>query len=203
MKTTWMMVLAVAAVASMGAGGCDENERLAEYAKNSVEQQTKQNEQIAKQNSEVTQQNRQVAEGAQKLVEADAKARQELVTAQKTLHEGLRAERMTLDQQRSEIEHERKDIAGQRHRDPLIANAINGSVLLVACLLPLIICVYLLSGLHKDRGDESALNELLVTELTAECPRLLLPRPEIVPKLERQSPSDDGLDGTDVIENSP
>jgi len=46
MKTTWMMMLAVMAVASMGAGGCDgDDARLADYAKNSIDQQARQHTQ--------------------------------------------------------------------------------------------------------------------------------------------------------------
>jgi hypothetical protein len=159
----------------MGTGGCDADDaRLAEYAKNSVEQQTRQNEQIARQNQEVTQQNRQVAEGAHKLVEADARARQELVSAQQVLQTGLQAERSTLDQQRQNLEQERQDIAHERNWQPLIAEAISGVGVLVACLAPLLLCFYVLRSAHSDQSDETALNEFLVTELASEAPRLLL-----------------------------
>src|SRR6476659_6933146 len=77
MEKTQMTIRAAAAIALVIAVGCSGDDgRLAEFAKNSVEQQTRQNEQIAKQNHEVTRQNEQVAEGARKLVEADARARQ-------------------------------------------------------------------------------------------------------------------------------
>ena len=181
------MCLAMAAVASMGAGGCEgDNGRLADYAQNSVEQQTRQNDQIARQNLEVTQQNRQVAEGAQKLVAADAQARQELVTAQKSLQEGVHVERMTLDQQRQGLEEDRRQIARERYWEPLIAEAIGGCGVLLACLLPLVICLYVLRSLQTDTGDEAVLNELLVTELTAERPQLLLPTAERPATLEQE-----------------
>jgi len=195
-----MMVLAVAAIAASGAGGCDNDERLADYAHNSIDQQTRQNEQIAKQNLEVTQQNRQVAEAAQKLVEADAKARQEMVIAQKALQEGLQAERSMLDQQRQEIELERREIAHERYWEPLVAEAIAGCGAILACLLPLAICIYVLRNMHHDRGDEAALNELLVSELTAEHPLLLPPPAAILPALERDLPTDDS-DGTNSAAN--
>ena len=196
MKRIWMMALLLGAVASSGAGGCDD-ERLAEYAKNSVDQQSKQNEQIAKQNQEVTRQNRQVAEAAQKLVEADARARQEMVIAQRTLQEGLQMERTLLDHQRQEIEEERRAIARDRYWDPIVAQAITGGAGLLACLLPLAICIYVLWNMHHDQGDEGALNELLVSELTSESP-LLLPAPlTTVPGIEVvELPDDpDGNDG--------
>jgi hypothetical protein len=191
MKRIWMMALILGAVASSGAGGCDEDERLAEYAQKAVEQQSKQNEQIAKQSQEVTQQNRQVAEAARKLVEADAKARQEMVTAQKSLQEGLQRERATMDRHRQELEEERKAIARERYWEPIIAESITGIGVLLACLLPLGICIYVLWNMHHDRGDEGALNELLVCELTSERP-LLLPAPTtIVPGIEVVEVPDD------------
>lgn len=187
MQRTWMMCLAVAAVASMGAGGCDGDDgRLADYAQNSVDQQTRQNEQIARQNLEVIQQNRQVAKAAQQLVEADAQARKEMVTAQKTLQEGLHVERMTLDQQRQGLEVDRQRLARERYWEPLIAEAIGCCGVLLACLMPLVICLYVLRNLQSERGDEAVLNELLVFELTAERPQLLLPTAECRPSLEQE-----------------
>jgi hypothetical protein len=185
----------------MGAGGCEgDSGRLADYAQNSVEQQTRQNDQIARQNLEVTQQNRQVAEGAQKLVAADAQARQELMTAQKSLQEGLHVERMTLDQQRQGLEDDRRQIARERYWEPLVAEAIGGFAVLLACLLPLVICAYVLRSLQTETGDEAILNELLVTELMSERPQLLLPPANRPAALEREVlPSDAGEH--DVVEH--
>jgi hypothetical protein len=203
MKRMWMMGLVMAAVASMGAGGCeDDNARLAEYAKNSVDQQTRQNEQIARQNQEVTQQNRQVAEAAQKLVEADARARQEMVSAQKALQEGLHVERLTLDQQRQGLEDVREQLARERYWDPVIAEAIGGCGVLLACLLPLMICLYVLRTLQTGSGDEAVLNELLVSELTGERPQLLLPTAEHRLALERELPPP-GPAGIEDMETDP
>lgn len=201
MKRTWMMCLAVAAVASMGAGGCDSDDgRLAEYARNSIDQQARQNNQIARQNLEVTQQNRQIAEAAQKLVEADAQARQEMVTAQKNLQEGLHVERQMLDQQRQGLEQDRRQIARDRYREPLIAEAIGGCGALLACLMPLMICLYVLRNLRSDSDEASVLNELLVSELTAERPQLLLSaidcRPD--PELELPPAGPAGHEDTDA-----
>lgn len=187
MKRMWIMCLAMAAIASMGAGGCDgDNGRLAEYAQNSVDQQTRQNEQIARQNLEVTRQNQQVAAAAQKLVESDAQARHELVTAQKSLQEGLHAERLTLDEQRQGLEDDRRQIARERYWEPLLAEAIGGCGVLLACLLPLVICLYVLRGLQTGSGDEAVLNDLLVSELTAERPQLLLSTTERPAALEQE-----------------
>jgi len=201
MKRMWTMMLAVMAVASMGAGGCEgDNGRLADYAQNSVDQQTRQNDQIARQNLEVTQQNRQVAQAAQKLVEADAQARQELVTAQKTLQEGLHVERLKLDEQRQGLEEDRRQLIRERYWEPLIAETIGGCGVLLACLLPLVVCVYVLRNLDTGNGDEAVLNELLVSELTAERPQLLLPTIERPPALEQELPPADAAEH-DAVEN--
>ncbi|MBI3864903.1 MAG: hypothetical protein HY290_23755 [Planctomycetia bacterium] len=188
MKKMWMMMLGAVALASMGAGGCDENERLADYAKNSVDQQSRQNDQIARQNQEVTQQNRQVAEAARNLVEADARARQELVTAQQTLQSGLQAERATLDEQRISLEAERKDIAHDRYWQPVIAETLHSTGILAACLAPLLLCLFVLRSLSTAQADETVLNELLVAELVSETPRLLLPDSDARRTLVDESP---------------
>jgi hypothetical protein len=179
------------AILTIIAGCGSDDGRLAEYAKNSVEQQTRQNDQIARQNLEITRQNQQVAEAARNLVEADARARQEMIAAQESLQAGIQSERQTLDHQRHELELERKDIARQRYWDPVIAHALSGSVALLACLLPLAICVYVLRNLYHDRGDDAALNEMLVQELTTDRPRFLLPPGENSPvRDEGPSPND-------------
>lgn len=197
-------MMAMAAFALIGAGGCDGDDgRLAEYAKNSVEQQTRQNDQIARQNQEVTQQNRQVAEGARKLVEADAQARQDLVAAQQVLQSGLQAERTTLDQQRQDLEQERKDVARERYWQPLIAEAIGGVSVLAACLAPMLLCLLVLRTMHAAQPDETALNELLIAELSSETPYVRLPRVDdrkaLVngPGADGSDPSHDAIFGND------
>ena len=196
MRNMWMMVLVVAVIAATGTGGCDENERLADYAQNSVDQQSRQNEQIARQSQEVTQQNRQVAEAARKMVEADARARQELVAAQKSFQAGLQAERAALDQQRGDLEQERQAIARDRYWQPLIAEAIRGIGVLAACLAPLWLCLLVLRNLRCEQPDEAALNEFLITELAAEMPqRLLPPANNNLALVAEVAPDRDGTDG--------
>ncbi len=200
MKRIWMIGLAAAAMASIGAGGCDENERLAEYAQNSVNQQARQNEQIARQNLEVTRQNQQVAEAAQKLVDADSQARLEMAKAQNNLQQESHTERVLLDQQRQDLEADRRQLARERYWDPLISQTIAGCGLLLACLLPLVACLYLLRHLQSSSGDETVLNELLVSELVSERPLLLPPASETPPALEQPAspPGAKALDEEDL-----
>ena len=68
---------------------------------------------------------KQIAEASRRLIEGDAQARRDLLAAQKQLTSELHSERVNLDRQREEMEQERRNIAAQRHRDPMIAQAIN------------------------------------------------------------------------------
>lgn len=130
--------------------GCDEDRRLVELARESTARQAEQNRQMA----DVT---RRAAEATQRVVEAQT----------------------NLDQQRHELDSERKQIATQRHRDPLIAAAISTSVILLACLLPLVFSIYVLRCASCESSDNTQLAELLVLEMTTDQPRFLerLPPP--------------------------
>ena len=96
--------LALILIGLVNVSGCVENERLAKYAQQSVEQQAKQNEQIARQSEAVTGQNQQITASAHRMVEADARTRHELVAAQRELHLQLQAERSNLNRQHDELE---------------------------------------------------------------------------------------------------
>ena len=80
--------------------------------------------------------------------------------------------------QRTAVEDERRSIASERVRDPIIANALIGAVILVACSLPLVLAFYVYRGSHKSEADDAALSELLVQEIVADEP-LLLARPTL------------------------
>jgi hypothetical protein len=101
-----------------------------------------------------------------------------VVESQQALQQGIDAERGHLDQQRTVLEDERRSIASERVRDPIIANALIGAVILVACVLPIVLAFFVLRGAHQAEPDDAALSELLVQELVAEEP-LLLPRPTL------------------------
>ncbi|GAG33437.1 unnamed protein product [marine sediment metagenome] len=94
--------------------GCSTgDERLVELSRESVARQAEQNRLIARQSTEI-------AAAAHELVEADAQARNEFIKLCRDLH----AERSSIDGQRAELERDRREIAWQRHRDPMIAAAI-------------------------------------------------------------------------------
>lgn len=164
MRRVTLMVQIAAALMLLTAG-CDEEEskQLAEMAERHLERQAEQDQQM-------TQLQREVAEGARGLVEADAQSRQEMVTLQRE----VQAERAVVGQQRDLLEGERRELAAQRHRDPLIAAAITSSGLLLACVLPLVLCWYLLAQ-RIEPADDRAVAEVLLEDLTRDKPALFLP----------------------------
>jgi hypothetical protein len=138
------------------ASGCESDDaRLARVSQEAAARQAEQNREIAR-----------------------------VVESQQALQQEIDADRGHLDQQRTVLEDERRAIAAERVRDPIIANAMIGAVILAACALPLVLAFFVLRGAHKSEPDDAALSELLVQELVAEEP-LLLPRP-ILPALEQQ-----------------
>ena len=68
----------------LGGGGCGRapDERLAEFAQQSVTEQRKQNDRIADQSKAVVKESHQLAQTAKELVKYDAEARRELIAAQ-------------------------------------------------------------------------------------------------------------------------
>jgi predicted PurR-regulated permease PerM len=113
----------------------------------------------------------QTAETAKRLVEADAKSRQELTALQRD----LQAEQTNIGRQRDQLESERRTIAGQRHRDPIIAAVLTDLGLVLACLVPLVVCLYLLRTDHCQPTANAELAELLTQEIVSETPVLLPP----------------------------
>jgi len=148
--------------------GCADSrdDRLVEMAQQSLRQQARQNERLAGQS-------KLIAEAARRLVIGDAEARKDLLAAQRQLTSDLHAERANLDRQREEMEQERRTIAAQRHRDPIIAQAINAFGLLLACLAPLALAAHTIHAVSHDDDDNAALSELLLTEMVTEKPMLL------------------------------
>jgi hypothetical protein len=96
----------------------------------------------------------------------------------------LQQNQADVGRQRDQLENDRRDIAAQRHRDPLIAAAITNFGLILACLLPLVLCVVILRALRNPVTAEEALIEFLVQEVVAEQPLLLSTEPR-APALER------------------
>ncbi len=175
--------------------GCADSrdERLAKLAQQALSEQSEQNKRLAEQS-------KQIAEAARRLVEGDAEARKDLLAAQKQLSSELHSERVNLDRQREEIEQERRSIAAQRHRDPVIAQAIGAVGLTLACLLPLLLAGYIVYTLNRSSDDNDALSELLIMEITAEKPKLLPMTSQPIAAIEHETPrepSDESVQADD------
>ncbi len=152
-----------AAALMLMAIGCDEDKskRLAEMAERHLERQ-------AEQNRQVTELQREVAEGSRRLVEADAKARQEFATLQRE----IQVARSEVDEQRDLLEGERRQLAAKRRMDPIVAAAITNVGLILACLLPLLLCLLLLKS-PASAADDQAVAEVLLEDLVVDRPILL------------------------------
>ena len=150
------------ALAALLLVGCSDapDERLTKMAENSVSVQARQNQQMARQTAEVTAASRQ-------LVSADAHAREEMLAAYVTLQEEIERTREQLDQGRDLLEEERREIARQRQRDPVVAQAIGAASISVACLLPLLLAGYAMHCVKHAAHHNESLSELLVMEMAA------------------------------------
>ncbi|MGZ0168677.1 MAG: hypothetical protein ACKVHE_03900 [Planctomycetales bacterium] len=168
-----VMCLALLMLGVVGGCGRAPDERLADFAQQSMAEQRKQNDRIADQSQAVVEESHQLAETAKALVEHDAEARRELIAAQQELTSQLNGQQSAIHTGHQQLEHDRREIAEQRHRDPIIAAVIQNFGLAIACLLPLLVAVFVIRQMHSQEPDHAAIVELLTLELTSEEPRLL------------------------------
>lgn len=144
------------------ATGCEnENERLAEMASEHARRQAEQSQQMAELQ-------REVAQGARELVEAEARAREEMVSLQSE----MQSERAEIGRQRDQLEEARREIEHHRRTDPIIGAAITSVAMILACMLPLVLCLYLLHR-KDDTADEQMISQVLIEDLVADAPLLL------------------------------
>jgi len=177
--------------------GCADSrdERFRRLAQQALREQAEQNQRMADQS-------REIVAASRRLVEGDAAARKDLLAAQRQLTSELHSERASIDRQREEMEEERRTIASQRHRDPVIAQAISAVGLTLACLLPLLLAGYIIRAVNQNGDDSAALSELLVLEITSEQPLLLPISHRPVAALEHSLPSDDDETAATVASSS-
>jgi VIT1/CCC1 family predicted Fe2+/Mn2+ transporter len=155
--------------------GCSSgDERFVELSRESADHQVEQNRLVETNN-------RQVLEATDKLVEADAKSRTENIE----LHRQIEAERSGVNLQRDALEQERRQIAQERNRAPIVADSILAVGGLIAAIVPLLVCLFLLRGLfHKS--DQEALAEVLVEDLVSRQPLLSGPAAVSLPGTGRE-----------------
>ena len=174
------MVAAVILLATIAGCGRSPDERLAEMAQQTVAEQGRQNDRMADQSQAVVEESHQLAEAAKELVEHDAEARRELIAAQTELTSQLNEQQSAIYSGHEQLEQDRRLIAEQRHRDPIVAAVIQNSGLVIACLLPLLVAVFVIRQMQSQEPDHAAVAELLTLELTSEQPHLL-PGPHLRP----------------------
>jgi len=188
------------------------DQRLAEMAQDATERQAQQNEEMSRLNREVAENNRQLLEAdadsrrevlelQHELVQRDEQCRQELTALHREVQANIGQERASLDRQHEELEDERSEIAKQTQRAPVIAEAIKGAVLLLACLCPLALTAYLIHALNGNTDDETAINELLVSEIMSDQPRLL-PSPQLATQRLAHETSAQRQPGTNAPEDA-
>ncbi|NQV23014.1 MAG: hypothetical protein HQ518_01495 [Rhodopirellula sp.] len=147
-RTTILLAMAL----TLQTGCQSESERVAALSQEHTRLQ-------AEQSLRMAQLQEQVATGSRALVEADANARGEIIGLQRD----IQSERAEIDQQRDRLEAERKQIADERRSTPVISAAITSIGLLLACLLPLLVCLKLLSS-PDDPVDDQAVWQVLLDE---------------------------------------
>ena len=176
--------------------GCADSgdERFRQLAQQALYEQSEQNKRLAEQS-------KQIAEASRRLVEGDAAARKDLLAAQKQLSSELHTERASLDRQREDMEQDRRNIAAQRHRNPLIAQAISTVGLTLACLLPLLLAGYVIYALNRSSDENDALSEMLIMEMTADQPLLLPSSLTTIATIEHTPSSLDAPDEPDQADD--
>ncbi|MCY2993235.1 MAG: hypothetical protein NTY19_35935 [Planctomycetota bacterium] len=172
--------------------GCGETDpRVVQVAMESTRLQAEQNRRMG----ELQQQ---VAEGTKQLVDADSQARQQLAELQRE----LRTDQAEVSRQRDALESERREIAKDRYWDSILGTSIYTGAGLLACLLPLLLCGWLLHATRDKQGTDEALAELLVEELVTDRPLLLPPR-KPVPLLPHQAaPQSTSAPGSDSADSA-
>ncbi len=133
----------------------------------------------------------QVAEASRQLVQADANARTETIAMQRDLQKG----QDELGRQRDQLENDRRQYADQRNRDPIIANTILDVGMILACLLPLALCIFLVLSLRDKSQSDSDLADVLVQEVVSDEP-FLLPPPDTHRALTQEPTAEDDRSAT-------
>jgi hypothetical protein len=175
--------------------GCSEDQRLADMAKDSTRRQAEQNQEMIRLNQEVAKSHQRVLEAdsqsrqevlklQRELVERDQHARQDLHALEREIQAAASQERTSLDRQHEALEQERRGIAGERKRDPILAAAITGLGIVLACLAPIVLAICLLWVAHRQEPSEAELAELLVQEIASDHTLLFGPgeaHPTVLP----------------------
>lgn len=152
-----------------------EDERVARLATEYADRQTEQG-------SRVIDLQQELLTGSRQLIEADSRARTEMID----LHREIQQERRSLNQRYEQLEAERRSVERNRYWAPYLIDLTRQIMLLVACLLPLVLCRLLLS-LALKQGEEVLIGEQLLEDIVSDDPILL---PSKVKHREPEHPSE-------------
>lgn len=174
-KTLVLTILLMQAI--VGTACKSEDERLARLAMEYANRQTEQG-------SRVIDLQQELLTGSRQLIEADSRARTQMID----LHREIQDERRSLDQRYEQLEAERRSVERNLYWDPYLIDLTRQIMLLVACLLPLVLCRHLLS-LALKQGEEVLIGEQLLEDIISDNPILLPPKVKH-PELEHLSKLD-------------
>ena len=195
---SWLPACFAVVLTLIGCGDSDPDQRYSKLAEQSLQQQAQQNEQLIEQSQQMGKVTQEFVEGEaaarkdliemqRELVEEHAKGRQEMVELQQETLARFDQERQNVDRQREDLTKERQQIAKERMTDSMAAAVVSSVGIILACSLPLLLAGYVLFVI-RQRGqadDDALVVEVLVSEFTAERPRLLAQR-ESSPRLKDQ-----------------
>jgi nitrogen fixation/metabolism regulation signal transduction histidine kinase len=181
-----------------GCGGGTSDDRIHELSRQAMSEQARQNERVAEQHQQIAEAARQlvVAEGEarretlelqRELASKDSAARQQLTQLTQDVKEDLSSERAELDRQREGLETERRVIAAERYWEPVLGQVISSAVLVLVCAAPLVLCWLILFRAHNEPIDDQ-LNELLISQLVDQPPRLPSAENALTQRLREEDP---------------
>jgi hypothetical protein len=133
--------LVVIAVSVLGCA--DENERVADIAMESARWQ-------AEQSQTLIESNQSIADGSKGLVTADAASRQELASLQRE----LRADQADIARQYEELANDHTQWVEERERSSTTSSSLGAFGLVLACLAPLVLAGWALSGQQEPPTSE-------------------------------------------------
>lgn len=169
------LTLIILLMQTMVGTACEsEDERVARLATEYADRQTEQGGRVIDLQQELM-------TGSRQLIEADSRARTEMIDLQREIQD----ERRRLDQRYEQLAAERSTVERNRYWAPYLIDLTRQILLLVACLLPLLLCRHLLS-LALKQGEEVLIGEQLLEDVVSDDP-ILLPSKVKHPELENPS----------------
>ena len=127
------------------ATGCpSESDRLADFAERATHEQANQNLEMTSLNKELVKPNQQI-----------------------------QTERKELNNKFSELDLERQQMSRQRRSGLVWAESFRFLATVLAAIMPLFLCAFLIWAATQNVSDQQLINEVLISELSSDNPRLI------------------------------